>query len=130
MENNYDKVSPKDIEKCLQNFILTSACTRCSHKEVCSLKDKYEKNYIETHDFCKHFIDSIGYKTYSSIYDMFLPIFDWLKYHYPSGEARFIVEQNKAQMVLEHGVSAFSKEIRMCSEDPAKCYQENVNKEN
>lgn len=77
-------------------------CSRCSHKDVC----KYTE---ETRETCDTFKLDLDYKIYGSIYDLFQPIFDWMKHHYPSGGITFYIEAGKAQMYIEHKVTAFDK---------------------
>lgn len=79
-------------------------CPNCSHKDVCKKRDKPDRQ-------CNDFMDATTFKQYASIYHFFQPIFDWLKFHYPAGEVKFIVDGTSAKMVLEHGPSVFSKEI-------------------
>lgn len=79
-------------------------CNACVHKNVCKLKGSAEK--------CDDYLCVKNPKEYSHIYEMFEPIFGWLKTHYPAGGVRFVVDSNSAIMIQEHGVSVFSKEIR------------------
>lgn len=86
-------------------------CKNCAHKNVCKLIDTDNSP-------CAEYLNNGSHEIYGHIYDMFEPIFKWLKKHYPSGGVRFVVEQNKAQMYLEHGVSVYSKELKnMCCVD-------------
>lgn len=79
-------------------------CPCCSHKAVCK--------EIETpSEKCEHFADATTYQRYPSIYHFFQPIFDWINFHYPTHDVKFIVDHNSARMMLEHGPCAFSKEI-------------------
>lgn len=104
-----------DNEKLLENVVekVTEAmtnskqfflCKNCKHRAVCK---KIEEEGAQ----CKDFLDAETYKVYASIYSMFQPIFDWLKFHYPSGEVKFVVDRTSAKMHLEHGPAVFSKEL-------------------
>lgn len=79
-------------------------CRHCKHERVCK---KIEDEEMQ----CEDFLNSGDYKTYGNIYSFFQPIFDWLKFHYPAGEVKFVVDRTSAKMYLEHGPAAFSKEI-------------------
>lgn len=79
-------------------------CSHCQHKEVC-------KNIEELDDKCPHFLNSGTYKTYGNIYTMFQPIFDWLNFHYPAGEVKFVVDNTSARMYQEHGPFVASKQL-------------------
>lgn len=93
-------------EGALQSLISkTVYCSKCLHKEVCKKIDE------EVSD-CKDFMNSCDHTIYGNVYDMFQPIFDWLKFHYPAGEVKFVVDNNTAKMFLEHGPLAISKELK------------------
>lgn len=47
---------------------------------------------------------------YGDIYEMFEPIFQWIKEHYPSG-GYFIVDHNSAKFYCPHILSVYSKEL-------------------
>lgn len=126
MENQENNFTQEEVIKSIGNFVFPSACSKCKHKEVCSLRENYEKNHKLDEPFCIHFLSADTYKTYSSVNDLFLPIFDWMQYHYPHGEVKFIVDNRSAQMLIEHGVNAFSRDIRMCSENQLGYYKEQV----
>lgn len=80
-------------------------CESCAHKNVCKkIEDKKEK--------CDDFLNGGAYKVYGNIYDMFQPIFDWIKVHYPAGEVKFVVDYNSAKMYQEHGPFVVSKELK------------------
>lgn len=79
-------------------------CKQCSHRDVC-------KKIEEPKTTCEHFTNIENYKTYGSIYNMFQPIFNWLKIHYPSGEVKFLVDQTSATMYFEHGKTIFDIEL-------------------
>lgn len=79
-------------------------CRHCKHERVCKKIEDEETQ-------CEDFLNAGDYKTYGNIYSFFQPIFDWLKFHYPVGEAKFVVDQTSAKMYLEHGPAAFSKEL-------------------
>lgn len=83
---------------------LFSMCKECVKYDVCKLKDadNFESD-------CKHFQNAMNYKRYGNIHDMFQPIFDWLKFHYPAGEVHFLVDGDQAMMIQEHGTSVFNK---------------------
>lgn len=84
----------------------TFLCANCTHKKVC-------KKIDDEGDKCEDFLSDSTYKSYPSIYNMFQPIFDWLNFHYPHGELKFIVDSNSAYMYQEHGPSIFSKSLSL-----------------
>lgn len=98
-----DEIKRK-FNEALENGKKAFLCPACAHKDVCSKIDEPSRQ-------CENFLDATEPLRYPSIYHMFQPIFDWLKYHYPSGEVKFIVDQSSAKMFIEHGPSAYSKEI-------------------
>lgn len=81
-----------------------SMCRHCAHEKVCKLTETPGET-------CKEFLNSGNYKRYGNIYDLFTPIFNWLEYHYPAGEVKFVVDKKSAVMYLEHGVKAYSKAV-------------------
>lgn len=85
---------------------ICNTCNGCIHKEVCN---NYEKN-----EKCAHFKKENDIKVYGEIYELFDPIFDWLKFHHPAGDVHFRVDSNSAKMYLEYGVSAYDKTIINC----------------
>lgn len=95
----YEKVA-----EAVQNSKKIFLCSHCQHKEVC-------KNVDDPSGHCPHFLNADTHKMYGSIHDMFQPIFDWLSYHYPAGEVRFVVDRNTAKMYQEHGPFVVSKEL-------------------
>lgn len=88
-------------------FGTRSMCNECVHKQVCKFAD-------DSREKCHDYKHELNYRRYADIYQMFQPIFDWMKYHYPAGGVTFYVENNKAQMHLNYGVSAYSNEIMCC----------------
>lgn len=105
-ENNTETMTQEDVVNSFMEFYnsFTFMCPQCAHENVCSKKGNTEIP-------CKDFLVNGNYKRYGNINDLFQPIFDWIQYHYPSGEVIFIVDKNSAKMHLEHGVNAYSKEI-------------------
>lgn len=99
MNEIYEKVV-----NAMQNSKKLFLCSHCQHKEVC-------KNIDQPDDKCPHFLNAGTYKTYGNIYTMFQPIFDWLNFHYPAGEVKFIVDNNSAKMYQEHGPFVASKQL-------------------
>lgn len=83
-------------------FAPRPVCFDCAHKDVC-------KNADENPETCEAHKRDLDYTCYNSINEMFQPIFDWMKYHYPAGGITFHVEQGKAQMNIEHRVTVFDK---------------------
>lgn len=92
------------ISNAIENGKKTFMCPVCKHKNVC-------KKIEEVEERCSDFEDATLYQRYSSIHHFFQPIFDWIKFHYPAGEVKFIVDHNSAKMMIEHGPSVFSKDI-------------------
>lgn len=88
-----------------QNSKKLFLCQNCTHKNVCKKVEEQDKE-------CADFSDATTYQRYSSIYHFFQPIFDWMKFHYPAGEVKFIVDHNSAKMMLEHGIFVASKELK------------------
>lgn len=97
-----EEFDPKNIGKAIKQMVL---CKKCLHRDVCGLKDSEEQS-------CDDFLSDGNYKNYGSIYSLFDPIFSWLKFHYPAGDVKFLVDSTSAIMYLEHGVAAYSEEIR------------------
>ena len=92
------------VKNKIENSKKAFLCRNCAHRNVCKkIEDKEEK--------CGDFMDATTYKQYASIYHFFDPIFDWIKFHYPAGEVKFIVDHNSAKMFLEYKPCVFSKEI-------------------
>lgn len=121
-----------DNEKLVENVVekVTEAmtnskkfflCQNCKHKVVC-------KKIEDEEDQCKDYLSAETYKMYASIYSMFQPIFDWLKFHYPSGEVKFVVDRTSAKMCLEHGPAVFSKELGEFGFAPAMPMKDTVEK--
>lgn len=94
----------KAVQNAMENRKNTFLCRSCAHKNVCKRIEEKEEN-------CSDFMDATTYKQYASIYHFFDPIFDWMKFHYPAGEVKFIVDNNSAKMFLEYKPCVFSKEI-------------------
>lgn len=92
------------IENVIENNKKVFLCRSCAHKNVCKKIDEKEEN-------CSDFMDATDYQKYASIYHFFDPIFDWMKFHYPAGDVKFIVDHNSAKMFLEYKPCVFSKEI-------------------
>lgn len=93
-----------------------SACKSCAHNNVCK---KIEERK-DTTELCTDFLNAGNYKTYGNIYDMFQPIFDWIEFHYPSHDVKFIVDYASAQMYIEHKVYAFKKNMVSAFLEPPK----------
>lgn len=113
MENNTENKNEiseemNTAQKLFNGFMnsIFAMCNDCVKSDVCNLKGTKDMEPV-----CKHFQNAMNYKRYGNINDMFQPIFDWLKFHYPHGEVYFFVENNRAMMLQEHGPCAFSKEI-------------------
>lgn len=102
MENEV-KITPEYVAEGIKN--LFSICPDCVKNDVCKIKDEPQN------EMCPYFVNACNYKRYGNIYDMFQPIFDWLKFHYPAGEVYFWVDNNSAKMMQNYRVVAFSKEI-------------------
>ena len=105
--NNTETITEEELMNDFKEFCnpFSCMCLRCLHKNVCAIKNRAEIP-------CKEFLENDDYKTYGNVYNLFQPIFDWIQYHYPSGEVIFIVDKNSAKMHLEHGVSAYCKRLR------------------
>lgn len=104
-DNNIPNMTPEEMARAIQNFVFPPVpCGRCAHKEVCKLTE-------ENLERCDHFLGACDPKTYGNIHVMFQPIFDWMRIHYPSGEIRFVVEDNKVQLWQEHKLCVYSKEL-------------------
>lgn len=108
MDNKENK-NPFDEKKCAElvgNFVknFVCICNECAKKDVCKFIDNPPLQ-------CKNFLNSGNYKRYGNLNDLFQPIFDWLKYHYPSNEVKFFVDNNRAMMLIDHMCGAYSKEI-------------------
>lgn len=99
MNQIYEKVA--DAMKNSKKIFL---CSHCHHAEVCKIME-------EPCERCQHFLNAGTYKTYGNIYTMFQPIFDWLNFHYPAGEVKFVVDNNSAKMYQEHGPFVASKQL-------------------
>lgn len=101
MENNKKEmqITPEKVAESIENFF--SMCGGCIKSDVCKIKGTEESRC------CKSFYSSMNHKRYGNIHDMFKPIFEWINYHYPSGEVRFWVDNNSAKMFLEHGIFVF-----------------------
>lgn len=85
-----------------------SLCRKCKHENVC----KYLQERDGQAESCKDFLNAGDHKTYGNIYSLFQPIFDWLNYHHPHGEVKFVVSNTSAQMYLEHGPFVASEELK------------------
>lgn len=92
------------IANAVQNSKHIFLCSHCQHAEVC-------KNIEKPDDKCPHFLNAGSYKTYGNIHTMFQPIFDWLNFHYPAGEVKFVVDNTAAKMYQEHGPFVASKQL-------------------
>lgn len=92
------------IADAVQNSKKMFLCLHCQHKEVCKIIE-------EPDDKCAHFLNAGTYKVYGNIYTMFQPIFDWLNFHYPAGEVKFVVDRASAKMYQEHGPFVASKQL-------------------
>lgn len=92
------------IAKAMENSKKIFLCSHCQHAEVCKIME-------EQGDKCQHFLNSGAYKTYGNIYTMFQPIFDWMNFHYPAGEVKFVVDNTSAKMYQEHGPFVVSKKL-------------------
>lgn len=103
-ENLFHKVVGT-INEAMENSKSIFFCPNCAHKTVCKKIDKPEED-------CKDFMDATTYKQYSSIYHFFQPIFDWINFHYPAGEVKFVVDHNSAKMFIEHGPFVASEELK------------------
>lgn len=88
-----------------------SLCRKCKHKDVC----KYLQEREGQAEPCKDFLNAGDYKTYGNIYSFFQPIFDWLSFHHPSGDVKFVVERSAAKMYLEHCPFVASEELKSAS---------------
>ena len=89
------------MENAINKIIM---CQTCAHKNVC-------KKINEQIDGCEDFLNSGTYKIYGNIYDMFQPIFDWLNFHHPHGDVKFVVDNMGAKMYQEHGPFVSSKQL-------------------
>lgn len=96
-----------EVYKTMKNVLWGSLCSQCDHKDVCRYFD-------ESKDKCDNFKERMNYKLHRSINEMFQPIFDWMKFHYPAGGVTFYVENNKAQMHLDYNVAVFDKSLSYC----------------
>lgn len=108
MDENVKKgidIIKEHLDNFAQNGKKTFFCPNCAHKNVC-------KKIDEVSEQCADFSSATTYQRYSSIYHLFQPIFDWIKFHYPAGEVKFIVDHNSARMVIEHGPFVTSKEFQ------------------
>lgn len=92
------------INKAMENSKAIFFCPNCIHKNVCKKLD-------ETGKECADFMSASTYKQYGSVYSLFQPVFEWIKFHYPAGEVRFIVDHNSARMMIDHGPFVLSKEL-------------------
>lgn len=99
------EVISRFVRAAAENSKKVFLCSNCEHKDVCRKIDDPEEG-------CKDFMDATTYKQYASIYHFFQPIFDWIKFHYPAGEVKFLVDQNSARMLIEHGPFVVSKELK------------------
>lgn len=97
----------KQAKERMQNSKSLFLCLNCEHKAVCKKIDEPAKE-------CKEFMDANTYQRYSSIDHFFQPIFDWIQYHYPAGEVKFILDHNSAKMMIEHGPFVVDKSIMGC----------------
>lgn len=104
-KNEIKETIMNKVSEYFENEKKTFFCPSCAHKNVC-------KKIEESDSQCSDFYDATTYQRYSSIYHFFQPIFDWIKFHYPAGEVKFIVDHNSAKMMIEHGPAVFSKEIQ------------------
>lgn len=94
----------KQAQERMQNSKSLFLCLNCEHRAVCKKIDEPAKE-------CKEFMDATTYQRYSSINHFFQPVFDWIQYHYPAGEVKFIVDHNSAKMMIEHGPFVVDKTI-------------------
>lgn len=111
------------IENAIGNNKKVFFCRSCAHKNVCKKIEENEEN-------CSDFMDDTDYQKYASIYHFFDPIFDWMKFHYPAGDVKFIVDRNSAIMFLEYKPCVFSKEITQFGFDFAIQRKDNGENEN
>lgn len=96
---NETQITPEKVAQAIENFF--SICGGCIKSDVCKIKGTPESKC------CKSFYSNMNHKQYGKIYDMFNPIFEWMNYHYPSGEIYFLVDKNSAKMLQEHGAHVF-----------------------
>lgn len=104
MKKSAEAIS-KFVNGVAENSKKVFLCFNCEHKAVCRKMDDPEEG-------CEDFMDATTYKQYASIYHFFQPIFDWIKFHYPAGEVKFLVDHNSARMLIEHGPFVASKELK------------------
>lgn len=98
----------KETAKQILNFAFgwANKCNSCIHKDVCKHMDDSPKDNC---DFYKYHANP---KRHGDISEFFYPIFEWLEFHYPSGEVYFHVDHNSAKMLQEYRVSVYSKLLR------------------
>ena len=114
-ESNDTFESFEKVAKKMVNSKKIYLCPQCKHKEVCKKIEESAAN-------CADFLNASSYKIYGNIHSMFQPIFDWLNFHYPAGEVRFVVDRNSAKMYQEHGPFVASKELTdFCCYDIGLC---------
>lgn len=97
----------KQAQEAMENSKAIFLCPSCAHKDVCKKADEPARE-------CNDFMSATGYQQYGSINHFFQPIFDWIQYHYPAGEVKFIVDYNSAKMMIEHGPFVVDKSIMGC----------------
>lgn len=92
----------ENIVKGIANVLSGIWCASCIHKDVC-------KKIGKTH--CEDLLQ-INPSEYSSIYNLFDPVLEWLNIHYPSEDVFFVVKRTGAHMNLQHGPVIGNKELR------------------
>lgn len=100
-QNTQEQFTVEQVSEAFTNLFNSSMCGDCIKNDVCKIKGTPESKC------CKSFYNSMNWKRYGNIYAMFNPIFEWMKFHYPSGEVYFLVDSNSAKMLQEHKVYAF-----------------------
>lgn len=83
-----------------------SECKRCIHKDVCGKKENGFKQD------CENYKSDLNPQIFGNIHEMFDPVFEWMKIHYPTNEVRFVVDYSAAKMYIEHGVPIFDNKLR------------------
>lgn len=101
--NDKDKEKAKQLLETV--FSWGNKCSSCIHKDVCKHMDGQPKDSCDFHKY------NPNPKRYGDIYEFFYPIFEWLEFHYPSGEVYFHVDKNSAKMLQEYRVSVYSKSL-------------------